>query len=112
MEIQGPFTIAINDNSETGVHELHLGFKPGFQQLPLDQRLTTLQQHLQELEHNIANESSDANRQGMLTIAQIAQEIYPHLEADEIPLDETIIIEMGPSQSSPLDDLLRGATLK
>jgi len=45
-------------------------------------------------------------------IAQVAQELYPHLESNEIPLEETIVIEIGPSQSSPFDDLLRGATLK
>ena len=112
MEIQGPFSIAINDNSDTGNRELHLGFKPAFQQLNLEQRIENLKQHLSELEQGVANEADDNNRQGMLTILQIAQQLSPHIEADEIPLEETIVIEIGPSQASPLDDLLRGATLK
>ncbi len=112
MEILGPFTITISDNRETGVHELQLGFKPDFQQLPLAKRLQTLQQHLTELQQQIARESNEANRQGMLALAQLVEQIYPQLKADEIPLDETTVIEMAPSQSRPLDDLLRSTTLK
>jgi hypothetical protein len=112
MEIQGPFTIAINDNSETGLRELHLGFKPGFQQLELAERLTTLNDYLASLNNDISTEADPDNQQGMILIAQVAQELYPHLESNEIPLDEMIVVEIGPSQSSPFDDLLRGATLK
>jgi len=112
MEIQGPFTLAVNDNGDTGLRELHLGFKPGFQQQKLEDRLSTLQVYLSDLEKDIATEADENNKQGMITILQIAQQIQPHLASDEIPLDETIIIEIGPSQSSPFDDLLRGATLK
>lgn len=112
MEIQGPFTIAVNDNNDTGLRELHLGFKPAFQQLKLQDRLTHLKDYLQSLEKDIQSETDSINQQGMLTILQIAQQLQPHLETDEIPLHETIIIEIGPSQSSPFDDLLRGATLK
>jgi len=112
MEIQGPFTIAINDNSETGLRELHLGFKPGFQQAELTDRISTVKEHLATLNKDIAAETDPNNQQGMITIAQITQELLPHLESNEIPLEETIVIEIGPSQSSPFDDLLRGATLK
>lgn len=112
MEIQGPFTISINDNSDSGLRELHFGFKPAFQQQPLADRIDTLKSHLAELQQAIDAESDPANQQGMLTILQIASQILPHLENDEVPLDETIIVEIGPSQSSPFDDLLRGATLK
>ena len=112
MEIQGPFTIAVNDNSETGLRELHLGFKPGFQQQDIENRLSSLQQYLSSLEQDIATETDENNKQGMLTILQIAQQLQPHLKTDDIPLDETIVVEIGPNQSSPFDDLLRGATLK
>lgn len=112
MEIQGPFTISVNDNSETGLRELHLGFKPGFQQQDLQSRINSLQQYLSSLEQDISTETDENNKQGMLTILQIAQQLQPHMKTDDIPLDETIIVEIGPSQSSPFDDLLRGATLK
>jgi len=111
MEIQGPFTIALSDNSESGLRELHLGFKPEFQQLDLKSRLSSLQQYLTGLERDIPTETDEDNKQGMITILQIAQQIQPHLASDEIPLDDTIIIEIGPSQASPFDDLIRSATL-
>ena len=112
MEIQGPFTVAVNDNNDTGLRELHLGFKPAFQQLKLQDRMVHLKDYLQTLEKDIQSEADTNNQQGMMTILQIVQQLQPHLETDEIPLQETIIIEIGPSQSSPFDDLLRGATLK
>jgi len=112
MEIQGPFTIAVNDNNETGLRELHMGFKPAFQQQSLQSRLATVNSYLQELQKNIETETDANNQQGMITIMQISQELLPHLESDEIPLDETIVIEIGPIQTSPFDDLLAGATLK
>ena len=112
MEIQGPFTIAVNDNNETGLRELHLGFKPAFQQQNLQNRLNAVKDYLSDLQKNIEAESDANNQQGMITIMQISQELLPHLKSDEIPLDETIVIEIGPIQTSPFDDLLAGATLK
>jgi len=112
MEIQGPFTIAVNDNSETGLRELHLGFKPAFQNQPLDERIQATSDYLDSLQKDISAESDANNQQGMMTILQIVQQLLPHLKSDEIPLEETIIVEIGPNQSSPFDELLRGATLK
>ena len=111
MEIQGPFTIAVNDNNETGLRELHIGFKPAFQQQPLESRLAAIKAYLTELQQSIETETDANNQQGMITIMQISHELLPHLETDEIPLDETIVVEIGPIQTSPFDDLLRGATL-
>ena len=112
MEIQGPFTLSINDNKDSGMHELHLGFKPAFQQLALAERIQSVKDHAADLQQQVNEETDEANRQGMMTILQIIEQLMPHLEADEIPLEETSVIEMGPSQASPFDDLLRGATLK
>ena len=112
MEIQGPFTISVSDNSETGLRELHLGFKPAVQQQALKERLLGVKKYLSQLHQDISTETDTNNQQGMLTISQIVEQLLPHLESDDIPLEETIIIEIGPSQSSPFDDLLRGATLK
>jgi len=111
VEIQGPFTIAVNDNTDSGLRELHLGFKPAFQQQNLDSRLIAIQTYLADLQKNIDAETDATNQQGMITIMQIAQELMPHIASNEIPLEETIVIEIGPIQTSPFDDLLRGATL-
>lgn len=107
MQINGPFSISVNDNSDTQSRELHLSFKPAFQRQPLQLRLETVQTHLRDLQQSMDAEANDATRQGMLMMMQIIEELYPHIEQDEIPLDETIVIEMG--ASSPLDKLLQGA---
>lgn len=107
MQINGPFSISIVDNTDTQSRELHLSFKPAFQRQPQVARLETLQTHIQSLQQSVEQETNDATRQGMLMMLQIVEELYPHIEQDEIPLDETIVIEMG--ASSPLDKLLQGA---
>ena len=112
MQIQGPFTIEINDNNETGLRELHLGFIPEFQQAELQDRMQKLNEYLTELQQNIETEVDTANQQGMANILQIAQELSPHLAADEIPLEETIIIEFELTETSPINELIRNATLK
>lgn len=112
MEIQGPFTIAVSDNSETGLRELHMGFKPAFQQQDIQSRVTAVKEHLTDLQKDIETESDTNNQQGMITIVQIIEQLLPHIESDQIPLNETIVIEIGPIQTSPFDDLLASATLK
>ena len=112
MEIQGPFTIAVSDNNETGLRELHMGFKPAFQQQDLQSRVAAVKKHLDDLQKSIDAESDSNNQQGMVTIVQITEQLLPHIESDQIPLNETIVIEIGPIQTSPFDDLLAGASLK
>ena len=110
MQIEGPFNINVVDKSDSQSRELHLTFTAEFQNLSLDERITDFKNHLNQLQQNIQSTENDAEKQGMLTILQIAEQIFPHVESDEIPLQETIVIEIGPS--SPFDDLLRSATLK
>jgi len=110
MQIEGPFSINVVDKSDSPSRELHLTFTAEFQNFSLNQRTNEFTNYLNQLQQDIQTTDNDAEKQGMLTILQIAEQIFPHVESDEIPLQETIIIEMGPS--SPFDDLLRSATLK
>ncbi len=110
MQIEGPFNINVVDKSDSQSRELQLTFTTEFQNLSLDKRISEFKDHLIQLQQNIQSTEADAEKQGMLTILQIAEQILPHVESDEIPLQETIVIEIGPS--SPFDDLLRSATLK
>lgn len=110
MQIDGPFTIQMIDNADSATRELHLGFTAQFQQLDSEKQLQQYRQYITQLQNDIAKTDDEANRQGMLTIQQVAEQLLPHMEQQEIPLDETIIIEMGPT--SPFDDLLNGAILK
>jgi hypothetical protein len=34
------------------------------------------------------------NRQGMTTILQICEQLQPHIDANELPLEETIVVNI------------------
>lgn len=107
MQIQGPLKIGVVDNPDTMARELHLSFTDAFRALAPEQRTQAFRTYVQGLRADIdALSDDDDNRQGMLTICQIAESLLPHIENDEIPLAETIVVEMAPSTS--IRDLLAG----
>ena len=110
MQIDAPFSISIVDNPDSSTRELHLDFIESFKNAALDVRITQFKEHLTQLNSDLLTESDENTKQGMLTILQVSEQLLPHIIQDEIPLDETIIIEIGPS--SPFDNIIRGATLK
>lgn len=110
MQIEGPFNIRVVTNEDSQTRELQLSFNAAFQQKTLQQRLEEFRQHIVDLQHSIQDTDDEASQQGMLTILQISEQLLPHLEADEIPLEETIVIEIGPA--SPFDQILSSAKLK
>ena len=110
MQIQGPFQIQVITNEDSQSRELHLSFSNEFQRNPLEQRLSDFRRYIGDLQKSIGQTDDPASQQGMLTILQISEQILPHLEADEIPLEEPIVVEIGPS--SPFDQLLDSARLK
>ena len=94
MEITGPLKIGILDN-DTGGREIHLGFKDEFRKLNQQQRTESFQEFIKTLVNQIHQlDSSDSNRQGMATILQICQQLQPHINANEIPLEETIVVNI------------------
>jgi hypothetical protein len=94
MEITGPLSIGFLDN-DTGGRELHLSFKPEFRVLNLQQQSKAFQVFISTLINEIQElDEQDANRQGMLTILQICEQLKPHVDANEIPLEETIVVNL------------------
>ncbi|MCW9014141.1 MAG: hypothetical protein OQL06_10185 [Gammaproteobacteria bacterium] len=110
MLIEGPFHIQIVDNSDAASRELHLSFSPEFQKLDHESRIKDFRDHITALQQQSQASEDSATQQGILTILQISEQILPHIESDEVPLSETIVIEIGPA--SPFDQLLSSATLK
>ena len=110
MLIEGPLDISIADNSSAQSRELEVTFTSAFKTLELNDRINNFKDHINQLQKSISGTDNPAEQQGMLAILQICEELLPHIEADEIPLDETISIEIG--QSSPFDSILASATLK
>ena len=94
MEIIGPLNIGVLDN-DTGGRELHLSFKPEFRILNITQQSENFQAFIKTLINEIHKlDESDDNRQGMTTILQICEQLQPHNDANELPLEETIVVNI------------------
>lgn len=94
MLIEGPLDINIVDSS-TGGRELHLIFTPEFRALKLPEQSNSLHEFIHYLKTEIdILEEHDPNRQGMLMILQISKELMPHIEANEVPLEEAIVVDI------------------
>lgn len=110
MLIEGPLNINVVDSSDSNNRELEITFTNEFQAVDLNERVNLFDKHISQLKSTISATKDPAEQQGMIAILQICEEFLPHIKADEIPLTETIAIEIG--QSSPFDHILAGATLK
>jgi hypothetical protein len=100
MLIDGPFRLGVVDNEETMVRELHLSFAPEFQSSPVTEQVSRMRSYIDELGGAVAKlDANDSNRQGMLMIQQIAEELLPHILAEELALNETIVVEIRPDLS-------------
>ena len=94
MEISGPLNIGVLDN-DTGSRELHLSFKPEFRVLNQSQQSESFQEFIKTLINEISKlDETDNNRQGMTTILQICEQLQPHVDANELPLEETIVVNI------------------
>ena len=94
MLIDGPLNISVID-TETGERELHLKFTAEFKALKLNQQCDSFHEFLHYLKSEIdILEESDPNHHGMLTIQQIAEQLLPHIESNEIPLEDAIVVNI------------------
>jgi hypothetical protein len=94
MEITGPLNIGVLDN-DSGGREIHLSFKADFRILNLQQQSLSFQEFIKTLINEIHKlDESDPNRQGMTTILQICEQLQPHIDANELPLEETIVVNV------------------
>ena len=95
MLIEGPFKIGFLDDPNTTGSELRLDFTDEFRALPLEQQATVFKDYLSQLHEKIlATPENDNNKQGMLMVQQVAEKLLPHVAEGEIPLHETIVIQL------------------
>ncbi len=107
MTIKVPFNIGFNENAEAQTGEIHLSFTEEFQSMPQQQRIKIYKAYLQHLIAQAQMSIDENSQKGIITVLQIADQLFPHLEAEQIPLQETIIVEMGENaDGSTLDELL------
>jgi hypothetical protein len=99
MLIEGPLRIRVVDKDDLlgSRRELHLDFNENFQNLTPASQYAEFEAYVQRLARQIEVVQADTpDRRGMLIILQIAEQLLPHVAAREIPLDETIVVEIGP----------------
>jgi hypothetical protein len=111
MIIEAPFTIGVVDNEETGSRELQLSFTDQFRAESPQHRSESFSQYVNKLLDDINNLDDDSpDRMGMMSIHQISNELLPHIIADELPLLDTIVVEIG--QDALMVNLLDGVPIQ
>lgn len=106
MLIEGPIRVAVQDDEFTQRRSLHITFDADFQAASLGDRTEQFSDYVTRLQVQTAQMEEDTpTRQGMLIILQIAEEMLPHIEADAIPLEETIVVEI--EQAGLISSLLQ-----
>lgn len=87
----------IVDDEALDKRTLEISFIEDFQQLQHDQQLSELKSYIQRLYQNAQTlNKGQADRQGVLMIMQICEELLPHIQQQDIDLNETIELEMSP----------------
>jgi hypothetical protein len=101
MLIEGPLRVSIVETTDGLGRELSLSFTDSFRALPLAEQGPTLRAYIENLRDMIdeQEEEDTAERQGMLTILQVAEQLQPHGAAGEPALEETLVVEVQPEFS-------------
>ena len=100
MLIQGPLTVSIVETPDGLSRELHLTFTDAFQILSVAEQEATLRAYVDDLRELIEEQPGDsAERQGMLTILQVAEQLLPHVATGDLALEEPIVVEVHPEFS-------------
>ncbi len=96
MKIDGPLLISFRDDELQNKRTLEINFKEQFQQLELSSQVAELKKYIQSLFQNAeAIQDNQAEKEGVLLIMQICEQLLPYLQQDELDLSETIEFEMG-----------------
>ncbi len=107
MEIDGPIRVGVVEPSPEGNYELHIRFTEEFQGLSLEQQGPEFLGYLQRLHTQVqAPDLDDRTRQGMLLVQQICEQLAEPVAQGEIPLSETLVVEIQRAPGVNLTDLL------
>ena len=107
MDIEGPLKVGVVEPSPQGNYELHINFTDDFKAAELAEQGTQFRSYIAELQAALgAGDLDDRNAQGVLMIQQICEQLQPHIEAGEVALGETLVIEVQRTPGVNLADLL------
>jgi hypothetical protein len=95
MDIEGPFKIGLIEDPLNPTHQLQFSFTPAFQALTLEERGPALREYIRRMQQMAGSLPEDsADRTGMQIVLQFAEQVLPHIENDELPLDESITVDI------------------
>jgi hypothetical protein len=106
MDINGPIKVGVVEPSPQGDYELHISFTDEFKAAELAAQAETFRAYLGELGSALQGELDGRNAQGVMVIQQICEQLLPHIEAGDIPLAETLVVEVQRTPGVNLVDLL------
>ena len=106
MDITEPFTISVHD-PKPELRELHLDFTDKFQQMSVDQRLECIRAYIESLIKQSKTFNDASSQRGLMTVIEIAEQLLPHIQSESLPLNQTLVVEMGEAaEGSSLNELL------
>ena len=113
MDITGPLKIRVVENPEAADWELLVDFRDEFRRLDLSEQGVQFRLYLNELGNHLnLVELDDANRQGVLLVQQLVEQLLPYVEAGELALQETIAVQIAQSDAvNSLSDLINASAL-
>ena len=107
MDIDGPLKVGVVEPSPEGNYELHLTFTDEFKALDLQAQAAEMQVYLGRLSGDIAAlAEDDPNRQGMLLVQQICEQLAAPVSSGDLALGETLVVEIQRTPGVNLMDLL------
>lgn len=106
MEIKGPLKVGVVEPSPQGNYELHVTFTDAFKAADLASQGEQFRAYLVELSGALQGGLEPRDAQGVLLIQQICEQLQPHIEAGEVALGETLVIEVQRTPGVNLVDLL------
>ncbi|MCB1722319.1 MAG: transcriptional regulator [Chromatiaceae bacterium] len=107
MDIDGPLKIGVVEPSAQGNYELHINFTDDFKAADLAAQGERFRSYLGELHAALQQGGVDGrDAQGVMLVQQICEQLRPHIEAGEIALGETLVIEVQRTPGVNLADLL------
>lgn len=106
MDVTAPFNISVHD-PKPELRELHLDFTDEFRQMAVEQRLECIRAYIESLITQSQATEDASSQRGVMTVIEIAEQLLPHIQSDSLPLQQTLIVEMGEAaEGSSLDELL------
>ncbi len=93
--IEGPLRISTETSEESSGFSLQFSFTEEFQKLELAEQVKEFASYLKKLQDASASlEASDPNQQGLLIVLQVGEQLLPLIEEGELPLSETLEVEV------------------